>query len=60
MLMYGTNEASKQEVINWVATNYPDAYQWVAKYPKSKQEHICDAMVAVHCIVHNQSEEIIL
>lgn len=53
----GTNEASKQEVINWVRENYRDAYQWVDQYPKSKQEHICDAIVAVHCAVMNQTME---
>ena len=57
----GTTEASKEEVINWVKENYPQAYEWVSKYPKSKQEHICDAIVAVHCAVSNQTmEDIIL
>ena len=57
----GITEASKEEVINWVKENYPQAYEWVGKYPKSKQEHICDAIVAVHCAVFNQTiEDIIL
>ena len=57
----GTIEATKEEVINWVKENYPQAYEWVDHYPKSKQEHICDAIVAVHCAVTNQTmEDIIL
>lgn len=57
----GTTEASKEDVINWVKTNYPSAYEWVDQYPKSKQEHICDAIVAVHCAVMDQTmEDIVL
>lgn len=57
----GTTEATKEEVINWVKENYPQAYEWVDQYPKTKQEHICDAIVAVHCAVINQTmEDIVL
>lgn len=53
----GTNEASKQQVINWVKEHYADTYQSITDYPKSKQEHICDAIVAVHCAILTKSTE---
>lgn len=40
----GSNTASKDDVINWVKTKYPNL-----KLPvKTKAEHICDSIIAIH------------
>lgn len=44
----GKRDATKDEVINWVFTHYPNTQQWLKDVPKTKQEHICDAIVATH------------
>lgn len=44
----GKRDATKDEVINWVTSNYPNTQQWLKDVPKTKQEHICDAIVATH------------
>lgn len=49
----GQLDASKEQVINWVVTTYPEVCGWLNKYPKGKQEHICDAIAAVHTAIFN-------
>ena len=48
----GKKNATKDEVIQWVAENYPDTKDWLDNLPKSKKEHICDAIVATHTAIY--------
>lgn len=41
--------ASKQEIIDWCIDRHPDILSWLPK-AKSKQEHICDSIVALHLL----------
>ncbi|WP_395143663.1 hypothetical protein ACF3NV_07555 [Moraxella atlantae] len=43
--LVGSNTASKDDVINWVKQHYQ--LDWLPK-AKSKSEHICDAIAALH------------
>lgn len=43
--LVGSNTASKDDVINWVNKHYQ--LDWLPK-AKSKSEHICDAIAALH------------
>lgn len=47
----GIKNATKDQVIAWVKQTYPEVQEWLNPLPKSKQEHICDAIVAVHTAV---------
>ncbi|WP_432481697.1 crossover junction endodeoxyribonuclease RuvC [Moraxella sp. ZY200743] len=49
----GQLDASKEQVINWVVNTYPEVCAWLNKYPKGKQEHICDAIAATHTALLN-------
>lgn len=49
----GQLDASKEQVINWVVNTYPEVCAWLTKYPKGKQEHICDAIAATHATIFN-------
>lgn len=49
----GQIDASKEQVIDWVVNTYPEVCAWLNKYPKGKQEHICDAIVATHTAIFN-------
>lgn len=50
-----TTNASKQEIIDWCIDKYPTILSWLAK-PKSKREHICDSIVALHLLVEKLNE----
>lgn len=39
-------EVPKSQVINWVKTKHPEILSWLPS--THKQEHICDAIVAIH------------